>query len=111
MKPLALSHVNLPARDPDALAEWYVARLGFRRKGPYLWSAGTLLVFVRGEAVPPIVHFGFRVDDEEEVVKWNERLRAAGVDVGQVMTDEYTRFFGRDPEGNRFEIFWEPAPG
>jgi catechol 2,3-dioxygenase-like lactoylglutathione lyase family enzyme len=102
--------VNLPARDPEALATWYEERLGFQRHGKFLWSAGTLLVFVPGEPVSKVVHFGFRVETPAEVFEWADRLRARGVDIGEVQSAEYTTVFGRDPEGNRFEIFWDTDP-
>ena len=41
--PLALNHVNLPARDPQALRQWYVENLGFVRSGDYLRS-GALVI-------------------------------------------------------------------
>jgi catechol 2,3-dioxygenase-like lactoylglutathione lyase family enzyme len=92
------------------LADWYVAQLGFRRRGRFLWSEGTLLVFVPGQPIhDDEIHFGFRLDDEEEVRTWAEKLRGAGATVGGVRKESgYTTVFARDPEGNRFELFWEP---
>jgi catechol 2,3-dioxygenase-like lactoylglutathione lyase family enzyme len=110
--PLALNHLNLPARDPEALSRWYCDVLGFRANGRFLWSAGTLLVFVRGE---PIVsgafHFGFRTSSPAELRAWVERARVRGATVGDVEGDEsysYARF--ADPEGNSIELFYEPVP-
>jgi catechol 2,3-dioxygenase-like lactoylglutathione lyase family enzyme len=110
LKPLRLNHLNLPATDPEALGDWYVAQLGFRRRGRFLWSEGTLLVFVPGKRVEDKeVHFGFRLDAEDEVHAWAEKLRGAGATVSRVIKESgYTTVFARDPEGNRFELFWEP---
>jgi catechol 2,3-dioxygenase-like lactoylglutathione lyase family enzyme len=85
---LKLSHVNLPARDPEALARWYADQLGFERRGAFLLAAGTLIVFEAGEPVPSgKIHFGFRVHAESDY---------AGIKV-------------EDPEHNIFEIYWEPG--
>jgi catechol 2,3-dioxygenase-like lactoylglutathione lyase family enzyme len=110
MIPLAMTHLNLPAREPERLAVWYTEHLGFRRNGRFLWSEGTLLVFVPGEPVSTAVHFGFRVPKPDDVHAWAERLRAAGVEIGAVEVSSYTTVFGRDPEGNRFEIFCDDDP-
>jgi len=112
VRPLALNHLNLPARDPDALGRWYVEKLGFQARGRFLWSAGTLLVFVKGEpAGDAVTHFGFRVESLDELRAWAEALRSRGVDVGAIEGDEqYSTVYVRDPEGNTFELFFEPAP-
>jgi len=104
---LALNHLNLPARDPEALRRWYIERLGFEAHGRFLWSHGTLLVFVPGEPLGRNdTHFGFRVDTVDKVREWARRFGepARG-------DDTYCTVFVTDPEGNRFEIFWEPLHG
>jgi len=100
---LALNHLNLPARDPEALRRFYVEKLGFERNGRFLWSAGTLLVFVDGEPLArEDTHFGFRVDSLAELEAWATRFGAT------IEGDaHYSTFFTADPEGNRFEIFYE----
>ena len=108
-KRLRLNHLNLPASNPEALGDWYVSNLDFRRDGRFLWSDGTILVFTPGIPMKnDQVHFGFRLDREEDVHTWAFKLREAGAKVGTVRTDSgLTRVFARDPEGNRFELFWE----
>ncbi len=71
LPPLAVNHVNLRARDPDALGRWYEAVLGFQRRGPFLWSAGTLLVFSRGDPFPSgDLHIGCRLGSRAELDGW-----------------------------------------
>jgi catechol 2,3-dioxygenase-like lactoylglutathione lyase family enzyme len=109
---LTLTHLNLPARDPVRLRQWYVDNLGFRANGRFLWSAGSLLVFTEGDPVPSDeVHFGFRVESLEEIRSWIEILRNRGAALGEIDGDgSYSTVFVRDPEGNRFEIFCQPEP-
>jgi catechol 2,3-dioxygenase-like lactoylglutathione lyase family enzyme len=109
---LCLNHLNLPARDPAALGQWYVDTLGFQRDGRFLWSGGTLLVFIEGDPVDgDVVHFGFRVASMDDLVAWVRALRARGVEVGEIEGDStYSTVFVRDPEGNRLEIFFQPDP-
>ena len=110
--PLGLNHLNLPAKDPTALARWYVEKLEFREAGRFLWSGGTLLVFVDGDPVDSnIVHFGFRVPTVEALHSWIRTLRDRGVTVGDVQGNaSYSTVFIRDPEGNRFELFHQLDP-
>ena len=110
--PLTINHLNLPARDPEALARWYVERLGFSRNGRFLWSGGTLLVFVRGDAIPSgSLHFGFRTGTREDLDAWVATLRARGVEVPPVEGDDvYATTRIVDPEGNEIELFHEPVP-
>lgn len=103
---LELNHLNLPARDPAALRRWYVEKLGFAEHGRFLWSAGTLLVFTEGEPLRnERVHFGFRVGSIEELRAWATRV-GAGAPEGD---ENYMTTYVRDPEGNVFELFYEPV--
>jgi catechol 2,3-dioxygenase-like lactoylglutathione lyase family enzyme len=110
--PLALNHLNLPARDPTALRAWYVEKLGFRERGRFLWSGGTLLVFVDGTPIATdALHFGFRVESRSALDTWVKTLRARGVDVGDVEGDDaYATVYVRDPGGNTFEMLFERPP-
>jgi hypothetical protein len=97
--------LNLPARDPVALARWYESRLGLRRRGAFVFAPGTLLVFEPGEPLGPRgnTHFGFEVASCEEVAEWARRFEAPlEAEPGFASTKV------RDPEGNCFEIYWEP---
>ena len=107
---LAINHINLPAVDPAAMRTWYVEKLGFRSQGGFLWSGGTLLVFVKGEPLRGDMHFGFRLPSIEALRGWVDRLKQAGVPVGEIQGDEtYSTVYVQDPEGNVFELFFEPV--
>ncbi len=104
MTGLALRHVNLPARDPEGLARWYADRLGLEARGTHVVGPLALLVFEPGEPMDPgaNAHFGFRVETREEVDDWARRF-----DAPLEADPDYAGFKVRDPEGNRFEIYWE----
>jgi len=108
---LAVNHLNLPARDPAALRRFYVDHLGFEEHGRFLWSAGTLLVFVEGSPLgSDSTHFGFRVESVEVLHAWVAEFRKRGIRVDDVRGDAtYMTTFIVDPEGNKFELFWEPV--
>jgi catechol-2,3-dioxygenase len=56
------------------------------------------------------MHFGFRLPSIDALRGWVERLRAAGVAVGEIEGDEtYSTVYVQDPEGNVFELFFEPV--
>jgi len=101
---LRLDHINLPARKPDWLAEWYADQFGFTRKAGFVMGAGVLLVFEAGEPLDTRgkPHFGFRCDSREAVAQW-----AAKFDQGLEDNALYCGFKACDPEGNVFEIYWE----
>jgi catechol 2,3-dioxygenase-like lactoylglutathione lyase family enzyme len=113
MTPLAISHVNFPARDPEALRKWYQEMLGFERHDDYLWSAGTLLNIVPGTPLGPDAkwHFGFRVESVSALRAWVTRLRERGASVGDTnIRGDYASVYVRDPEDNTVEIFYERIP-
>ena len=104
MKPPRLSHINLLARAPQALAQWYADTLGYKVEGNIVIGPGSLIVFEPGEPVPFTgnMHFGFEVETREEVEEWAAKFGA------KVESDEtYAGLKVDDPEGNRFEIYWE----
>jgi catechol 2,3-dioxygenase-like lactoylglutathione lyase family enzyme len=101
--PLSLSHLNLPARDPEALARWYESTFGFERRNTFVLGPGTLLAFEKGDPLGGNVHFGFGVASATEVVKWAARLG-----VMPVREEDFASLKKADPEGNVIEIYWEP---
>lgn len=118
-KATGVGGVFLRAKDPAALAKWYVEVLGLPSdEGGYtvLRSTGETLTwagfpadtdyFGSKEQAPMI---NYRVDDLDGIL---ERLRQAGGPVDdQVDEHEYGRFgWAVDPEGNRLEL-WQPGPG
>ncbi len=63
----------------------------------------------RSTSQPEWFHIGFRYETVEEVICLYERLRADGLDVGNLdKFDDYTQFRFPDPTGYTVEVFWEP---
>ncbi|MBB3713192.1 putative enzyme related to lactoylglutathione lyase [Limimaricola variabilis] len=115
-KVTGIGGVFFRARDPEALAKWYLDHLGIEGPGPSIW---------RQEAGPTVLmpfaqetdYFGrseqqwminFRVADLDAMVA---QLDAAGIAVER--RDEWDSEIGRfarihDPEGNPIEL-WQPA--
>jgi len=104
---IRLDHVNLPARKPEWLAEWYADKFGFRSEGGFVFGFGTLLVFEKGEPLDykGKSHFGFRCTNKESVINLAEKFEI------ELKDDEnYCAFKTQDPEGNFFEVYWEDFP-
>jgi GNAT superfamily N-acetyltransferase len=99
-----LAHLNLPARDPKALARWYGERFGLEVDGGFAFGPGTWLAFEHGEplALPGSTHFGFEAGSRAEVVRLAERFGCE-----PELEDDYAGFKARDPEGNGFEVYFE----
>lgn len=108
---IQLDHINLPARRPEWLAEWYADNFGFNARNGFVFGPGTLIVFEPGEPLDyqGSAHFGFRCSSRQRVVNWAQKLK---VELEQ--QDNYCGFKASDPEGNIFEVYWEvarePAP-
>jgi ribosomal protein S18 acetylase RimI-like enzyme len=102
--PVRLAHVNLPARDPVALARWYAERFDLEQDGAFAFAPGTLLVFEPGGVPGPrgAGHFGFEVASRAEAVRFAERFGCE-----PEVEEDYVGFKARDPEGNRFEVYFE----
>lgn len=102
MVELQLNHMNIPARDPDALVRWYVEHLGLRADANKARGPGVLLVFQPGEPVnrAPEWHLGFQVPDNKKLADWAGKFGAT-VKPGV----EFNTFQVSDPEGNRLEIY------
>lgn len=70
---------------------------------------GSLLALTEGEVpaeLPRTNHFGFQLDDMEEVRKARERLRDAGVSETEWQDDgRFVRVQVTDPDGYRVELF------
>lgn len=103
--PLRLAHLNLPARDPEALARWYADRFGLEARGAFVVGPGTLLAFESGDPLlaDGSAHFGFEVQSARDVAIWAQRFGSALEEAPRAAS---TRV--RDPEGNGIEIYWEP---
>ena len=106
---LCISHLNIPARDPYKLAEWYVKVLRFRQHGKFLWAGETLLTLERGKPIGAQMHFGFRMT-LNELQEWSRQLQGIGAKMTTEIDSGYIGFFITDPEGNRLEFFWQETP-
>ena len=115
-KVIGVGGVFFRARDPEALANWYLDHLGIAGPGPSIWrqEAGPTVFMPFPEETE---YFGrpeqqwminFRVADLDAMV---EQLQAAGIAVER--RDEWDSEVGRfarihDPEGNPIEL-WQAA--
>lgn len=103
--PLRLAHVNLPAREPEALARWYAETFGLEQRGAFALGPGTLLAFERGEPIGARgnTHVGFELTSRADVEAWARRLGTP-----LEADSRYAATRTRDPEGNGIELYWEP---
>lgn len=99
---MILQHLNLPARDPQALARWYATTFGLQADDNKVRGPGVLLAFQLGDPVnrAPDVHAGFLVASRAELDRWAGKLNGT-VKAGA----EFTAFQVRDPEGNCIELY------
>jgi catechol-2,3-dioxygenase len=97
-----LDHINIPAREPERLANWYAENFELQANGRRATGPGMLIVFQAGEPVnrAPDLHIGFRVPTMEALMQLAERF-------GQEVTSgaEFNAFRITDPEGNCIELY------
>lgn len=99
---LLLEHLNIPAKDPLGLAQWYAQTFGLTAEKHIVRGPGVLIAFEQGEPVnrSPELHIGFRVPSMAALNDWAKKLGgepAAGA--------EFTAFRTPDPEGNCLELY------
>ncbi len=116
MKMLGFDHVGICAKDPKAMADWYVNHLGFT-----LHSAGNagnyfvespdhilieIMVPMKGhdiDAVEPAIgwkHIALVPENFEEAVKEMLDLGVKVISGPNYRDDGYCTFFFHDPDGN-----------
>ncbi len=121
---LRIQSVSIDARDPDALAVFWAAVLGWRRtydeedeialeppEGSGEVGAAPELLFVKApddKVVKNRLHLDLRPDDRDAEVARVEALGARRVDIGQ--HDEVTWVVLADPEGNEFCVLRALTP-
>ena len=117
---MPLSHVALTVADRERSAAFYARHFGLTRRvhddeHRLILGAddGSLLALSEGAvpaALPAGNHFGFEVDDGDEVRRARERLRAAGVPETDWQDDDrgFVRVQVADPDGYRVELFAAP---
>lgn len=99
---LRLDHVNMPARDPEALARWYAETFGLQADKHRMSGPGLLIAFQAGEPVQraPELHLGLRVPSMRALTEWAKQF-SAEVNNGS----EFDSFRTFDPEGNCVELY------
>ena len=99
---LRLEHLNLPARGPETLAQWYADTFGLRAERHLVRGDGVLIAFQAGEPVNrgPEVHIGLRVPSTAMLNDWAAKF-------GEQITNgaEFASFRTTDPEGNCIELY------
>lgn len=114
--------VMIYANDPESLSRWYGSHLGIETK---LEQDGCYYGDIEDTVANTTIHFGiyparaklsaenhalmlnYRVDNFDEFL---EQIQSKGVKIEETEDQSYGRFaYIHDPEGNKIEIFAEPA--
>lgn len=97
-------HIYLPAKKPDWLAEWYAETFGFKAEGGLVVTGSVVLVFQEGDPSGDraFFQFGFRAESQEQLGALANQLGVELRNEGQ-----YSSFEASDPEGYRFQVYWE----
>lgn len=106
-----IRHIAIKTPDPKRLAEYYTTVFGMdvvleRPTGSVYLSDGDLclaLLPTRGEVAPSIEHFGFHIQDAEEIAKSIEGL---GMEPPKVRPNDppYAETRTTDPDGNMIDL-------
>ncbi len=112
MTPFSLSHLALPARNPEQLRQWYVDHLGCKARGAQLWCNGSVITILEGTAISHADwHFGFRLTDPQQLKQWHEHLHSRSLAPTELENHgDYQTFTVKDLEGNEIEFFFEEEP-
>lgn len=103
MSEIRLDHMNIPARDPLGLAQWYARTFSLQADKHLVRGPGLLIAFKPGEPVnrnPEELHMGFRLPSLEALNEWARKLNAT-----PTAGPEFTSFRITDPEGNGIELY------
>lgn len=106
-----IRHIAIKTPNPKRLAEYYTTVFGMdvvleRPTGSVYLSDGDLclaLLPTRGEVAPSIEHFGFHIQDAEEIAKSIEGL---GMEPPKVRPNDppYAETRTTDPDGNMIDL-------
>ena len=106
----AVRHVAIMCQDTSAMAEFYKGVFDMHevwRHGPAVYLSdgefSLVLLQARGDTKPGVNHFGFQVEDMEEI---KQRLEHFDVPppYGKPTDGRYAELGAVDPEGNRFDL-------
>lgn len=121
-----LNHAVLYVRDADAAAEFYRTAFGFEElsrpqgmravfmRSPSGGNHHDLGLFEVGASAPRPVrgsvglyHLAWQIDTIEGLAEMAARLRDLGAMSGASDHGVSKSLYGRDPDGNEFEVMWE----
>ena len=121
-----LNHAVLYVRDVDAAAEFYRAAFGFEElsrpqgmravfvRSPSGGNHHDLGLFEVGASAPRpargsvgLYHLAWQIDTIEGLAEMAARLRELGALTGASDHGVSKSLYGRDPDGNEFEVMWE----
>ncbi len=113
---MPLNHVALTVTDRELSAEFYRRHFGLTERvhdDEHLLIVGSpdgsLVALNEGpvpRGLPATNHFGFQLDDAEDVRRAREQLREAGVTETEWQDDHgFVRVQVADPDGYRVELF------
>lgn len=126
---MKVEHLGIYAKDPEALSQWYLEKLGFsvvrklEKEGRppiyFLKAEGGWEVEIlpspsspqeRGLSDPGYSHIGLVVDDFDQTASF---LQSRGISLHDVRdtSNGWTIGYFEDPEGNHLEIVYRPAGG
>jgi catechol 2,3-dioxygenase-like lactoylglutathione lyase family enzyme len=122
MRPVPLNHVALTVSDRERSAAFYGRHFGLTDRlhdDEHLFilaSPDGSLLALREGAVPEspyrAFHFGFQLEDPDEVRRARERFQRAGVPETEWQDDRgFVRVQVTDPDGYRVELFASPSGG
>jgi catechol 2,3-dioxygenase-like lactoylglutathione lyase family enzyme len=105
---LTLNHVGIPSRHPEALAAWHGRHFKLMVEGVFAYGDGWLIACEQGNPLTEMpAHFGFMLDNRAEIDLWKEYFEGQGI-VAEAQRNG-NAIFMTDPEGNSFEIFFDPT--
>lgn len=121
-----LNHAVLYVRDADAAADFYGRAFGFEEldrpagmraafmRSPTGGNHHDLGLFEVGSEAPRpprgsvgLYHLAWQIDTIEALAEMAARLRDLGVLSGASDHGVSKSLYGRDPDGNEFEVMWE----
>jgi len=121
-----LNHAVLFVRDADAAADFYRRAFGFEElsrpramravfmRSPAADNHHDLGLFEVGAQAPRpprgsvgLYHLAWQIDTIEGLAEMAERLRELGALTGASDHGVSKSLYGRDPDGNEFEVMWE----
>ena len=121
-----LNHAVLFVRDADAAATFYREAFGFEElerpagmraafmRSPTGGNHHDLGLFEVGPNAPRpargsvgLYHLAWQIDTIEDLAEMAERLRGLGALTGASDHGVSKSLYGRDPDGNEFEVMWQ----